>query len=242
MKTIGLIGGLSPQSTAQYYLALCDGVRERFGGLNAPEILISSVNQEEILSLRNQNRWAEVGDILAARARALEAAGTDFVLIACNSVHHVADTVEKALNVPFLHIADATAHAISRAGLETVGLLGTRFTMEMDFYHDRLARYGIAAILPEKQDRAAINRIIFEELCKGQVRPDSRDTYIRVARDMETQGAQGLILGCTEIGMLIGQKDFAGDCSFPVFDTTLLHIAAALDLALRGETRRGAAA
>ncbi len=238
MKTIGLIGGLSPQSTAEYYTAINDGVRQRLGGLNGADMLVASVNQEEVTSLREQGRWDRVGEILTDRAKRLEGAGAGCILIACNSVHHVADALESEINIPFLHIAECTAMPIQRAGLQKVGLLGTRYTMEMDFYHARLGRFGVEALVPGGEDRETVNTIIFGELCKGIVRPESKQAYIDISKKLLADGAQGLILGCTEIGMLIGQDDFEA----PVFDSTRLHVEAVLEFALGNLKTEGEAA
>ena len=231
MRTIGLIGGLSPQSTAHYYEWINDGVRERLGGLNGASMIIASVNQQEITDLREESRWPEVAEILSGKARLLENAGADFVMIACNSVHHVAEKVEQALAIPFLHIADPTAAAMKKQGITCAGLLGTKYTMKMEFYRSRLKKYGIETVVPDDEGCSHINSIIFGELCKGIVTDESRKDFIKIARSLFDKGAQGLILGCTEIDMIIDQKDFEQ----PVFDTTRLHIAKALAYSL-GDT------
>lgn len=220
MKTIGVIGGLSPQSTVTYYREICEGVRRVRGGLSGPPLLIASVNQQEILELREAGRWDRVGEILSDAARGLERAGAGCVLIACNSVHKVAEMVEKSISVPFLHIVDATAAGILAKGANRIGLLGTRYSMEMGFYQERLRRFGIEAIIPEKPVRDEIHRIIFEELCIGSIRPESKKFFLEAAWALSDAGAGGLVLGCTEIDLLIGQADFP----FPVFDSTALHI------------------
>lgn len=223
MKTIGVIGGLSPQSTITYYREICEGVRRVRGGLSGPPLLIASVNQQEILELREAGRWDRVGEILSDAARGLERAGSSCVMIACNSVHKVADVVEKSISVPFLHIVDATAAGALAKGVRKVGLLGTRYSMEMGFYQERLQRFGVEAIVPEKPVRDEIHRIIFEELCIGQIRPDSKKFFLEAAWGLFDAGAEGLVLGCTEIDLIIGPQDF----SLPVFDSTALHIARA---------------
>ncbi len=237
MRTIGLIGGLSPQSTAHYYEWLNQGVRERLGGLNGASMLIASVNQQEITDLREEGRWPEVADILCDKAVKLEEAGADFVMISCNSVHHVAEKVEKSVRIPFLHIADPPAQAMRRKGITCAGLLGTKYTMKMEFYRSRLKRYGIEALIPDEEGCDRINRIIFDELCKGIVKPESKQAYLEIAATLFSQGAKGLILGCTEIDMIIDQSDFEQ----PVFDSTKLHIEKALAYAL-GDTNTISAA
>lgn len=220
MKTIGVIGGLSPQSTITYYREICEGVRRARGGLSGPPLLVASVDQQEILELREAGRWERVGEILSEAAQALERGGAECVLIACNSVHKVAETVEKSISVPFLHIVDATAAGILAKGVGRIGLLGTRYSMEMGFYQERLRRFGIEAIVPEKPVRDEIHRIIFEELCIGLIRPESKKFFLEAAWELSDAGAGGLVLGCTEIDLIIGPEDFP----FPVFDSTALHI------------------
>lgn len=224
MQTLGLIGGLSPQSTLTYYREICEGVRLAKGGLTGPPLLISSVNQQEMVELRQAGQWDRVGDMLAAQARTLEGAGAGCVLIACNSVHKVADRVESALTVPFLHIVDATAAGIAATGVRAVGLLGTLYSMEMGFYQQRLERFNIATLVPPKPVRDAIHKIIFEELCIGAVRPSSKALFLEAAHDLAAAGAQGLVLGCTEIDLIVRPDDLP----FPVFDSTALHIARAV--------------
>jgi aspartate racemase len=231
MRTIGLIGGLSPQSTAHYYEWINDGVRERLGGLNGASMIIASVNQQEITDLREEGNWPQVADILSEKALTLENAGADFVMIACNSVHHVAEKIEHALAIPFLHIADPTAEAMKKQGITCAGLLGTKYTMKMEFYRNRLKRYGIETVIPDDENCSRINSIIFDELCKGVVKKESKQEYMDIAQSLFNNGAQGLILGCTEIDMIIDQRDFEQ----PVFDTTRLHIEKALAYAL-GDT------
>lgn len=235
MKTIGMIGGLSPQSTITYYREICEGVRRVRGGLSGPPLLIASVNQQEILDLREAGRWDRVGEILSGAAQGLERAGAACVLIACNSVHRVAETVEKSISAPFLHIVDATAAGILANNVSRVGLLGTRYSMEMGFYQERLRRFGIEAIVPEKPVRDEIHRIIFEELCIGAIRPESKKFFLEAAWELSDAGAGGLVLGCTEIDLIIGQEDFP----FPVFDSTALHIERATAFVLE---KAGAAA
>lgn len=236
MKTIGVIGGLSPQSTITYYREICEGVRlARGGGLRFPSLLIASVDQQEIVDLREAGRWDKVAAILSDSARALERAGADYVLIACNSVHKVAEEVEKSISVPFLHIVDATAEGARAAGINRLGLVGTRYSMETGFYQERLRRFGLEAIVPEKPARDEIHRIIFEELCLGVVRPESKKFFLEAGWSLADSGARGLILGCTEIDLIIGADDFP----FPVFDSTALHIAQAVRLAAEDPKEKG---
>ncbi|WP_184734505.1 aspartate/glutamate racemase family protein [Streptomyces netropsis] len=228
MKTIGLIGGMSWESTAEYYRILNERTRERLGGLHSARCVLHSVDFAEIEQLQVQGRWAEAGEVLAGAARSLEAAGADLLLICTNTMHKVADSVEAATSVPLLHLADATADAVRAAGLHRVGLLGTAFTMEQDFYRGRLAAGGLDVRVPNSEGRALVHRVIYEELCLGIVRDESRAAYRRVVEDLVAGGAEGVILGCTEIELLIGPED----SPVPVFPTARLHAEAAVDAAL----------
>ncbi|MFF5763483.1 aspartate/glutamate racemase family protein [Streptomyces tanashiensis] len=228
MKTIGLIGGMSWESTAEYYRLLNEFTRDRLGGLHSARCVLYSVNFAEIEQLQVQGRWAEAGEILAAAAQSLEAAGADMVLICTNTMHKVADQVEAAVSVPLLHLADATAVAVRASGLHRVGLLGTAFTMEQDFYRGRLEAGGLAVRVPDADGRAEVHRVIYEELCLGIVREESRAAYQRVIKDLVADGAEGVILGCTEIELLIGPED----SPVPVFPTARLHAEAAVQAAL----------
>lgn len=228
MRTIGLIGGMSWESTAEYYRILNERTRERLGGLHSARCVLHSLDFAEIEQLQVQGRWAEAGEILAAAARSLEAAGADLLLICTNTMHKVADSVEAAVSVPLLHLADATAAAVRAAGLRRVGLLGTAFTMEQDFYRGRLAAGGLDVRVPDSEGRALVHRVIYEELCLGVVRDASRAAYRRVVEDLVAEGAEGVILGCTEIELLIGPED----SPVPVFPTARLHAEAAVDAAL----------
>lgn len=228
MKTIGLIGGMSWESTAEYYRILNERTRERLGGLHSARCVLHSVDFAEIEQLQVQGRWAEAGDVLAGAARSLEAAGADLLLICTNTMHKVADSVEAAVSVPLLHLADATAAAVRAAGLRRVGLLGTAFTMEQDFYRGRLAAGGLDVRVPDAEGRALVHRVIYEELCLGVVREASRADYRRVVEELVAEGAEGVILGCTEIELLIGPED----SPVPVFPTARLHAEAAVDAAL----------
>ncbi|MEV4873091.1 aspartate/glutamate racemase family protein [Streptomyces syringium] len=228
MRTIGLIGGMSWESTAEYYRILNERTRERLGGLHSARCVLHSLDFAEIEQLQVQGRWAEAGEVLAAAARSLEAAGADLLLICTNTMHKVADSVEAAVSVPLLHLADATAAAVRAAGLRRVGLLGTAFTMEQDFYRGRLAADGLDVRVPDSEGRALVHRVIYEELCLGVVRDASRAAYRRVVEDLVAEGAEGVILGCTEIELLIGPED----SPVPVFPTARLHAEAAVDAAL----------
>ncbi|MDD3674753.1 aspartate/glutamate racemase family protein [Thauera propionica] len=231
MKVIGLIGGMSWESTVPYYRLINEGVKARLGGLHSAKIVLYSVDFAEIERLQHRGEWDEAGALLADAARALERAGADFVVLCTNTMHKVAPAIEAAVAIPLLHIADPTAAAIHQAGLSCVGLLGTRFTMEQDFYRARLTdRHGIDVVIPDDDDRALVHRVIYEELCLGRVEEASRLAYRDVIQRLVAQGAQGVILGCTEISMLVGVEDAA----VPLFDTTGLHAAAAVQVALAG--------
>ena len=229
MKTIGLIGGMSWESTLPYYRLLNEGVKHRLGGLHSARVVLYSVDFHDIERLQHAGRWDEAGAMLASAARALQAAGADFLLLCTNTMHKVAPAIETAVTIPLLHIADPTAEAVKQAGIRTVGLLGTRFTMEEDFYRGRLAaRHGLEVIIPDVADRDLVHRVIYEELCLGVTRDASRTAYRDVIGRLVAQGAQGIILGCTEIGLLVKPED----APVPLFDTTLLHAANAVDVAL----------
>ncbi|AKG46587.1 aspartate racemase [Streptomyces xiamenensis] len=228
MKVIGLIGGMSWESTAEYYRLLNTLTRDRLGGLHSARCVLYSVDFAEIERLQVQGRWQEAGEILADAARALERAGAELVLICTNTMHKVADQVAAAVSVPLLHLADATAVAVRAAGVRTVGLLGTAFTMEQDFYRGRLEAGGLKVCVPSADERAVVHRIIYEELCLGVVRDASREEFQRVIGRLVERGAEGVILGCTEIELLIGERH----SPVPVFPTTRLHVEAALRQAL----------
>ncbi|MFG1603346.1 aspartate/glutamate racemase family protein [Actinoplanes sp. NPDC049265] len=224
MRTIGLIGGMSWESTAEYYRLLNELTRDRLGGLHSARCVVYSVDFAEIEQLQVQGRWAEAGEILADAARALAAAGADLLLIGTNTMHKVADQVAAAVPIPLLHLADATADAVRAAGVTRVGLLGTAFTMEQDFYRGRLAGHGLDVLVPEPEDRALVHRVIYDELCLGVVDDRSRKEYRRIIENLVAAGAEGVILGCTEIELLVGPKD----SPVPVFPTTRLHAEAAV--------------
>jgi|SRR6056297_516248 len=229
MKTLGLIGGMSWESTLPYYRCINERVRERLGGLHSARLILYSVDFDEIERLQRADRWEEAGRVLADVAARLERAGAEALVLCTNTMHKVAPAIESATGVPLLHIADATGAAITAAGLHSVGLLGTRFTMEEDFYRRRLEQdHGLAVLAPEADDRAAADRIIFEELCRGRVTAASREIYRGIIARLAARGAQGVILGCTEIGLLVSARD----AEVPLFDTTALHAAGAADFAL----------
>jgi aspartate racemase len=228
MKTIGILGGMSAASTQTYYRELCDLTRHRLGGLHSPELLIRSLDFAGIEALQMAGDWAAAGQILNAEARALERGGADLLILATNTMHKLADEMMQGVGIPLIHIADATAEAIHAADLSRPGLMATAFTMEQGFYTGRLAAAGLSPILPGAADRAETHRIIYDELCKDITLPESRAIYEGIAARLVQAGADSLILGCTEVGMLLN----AGNVPVPVFDTTLVHCAAALDAAL----------
>jgi len=230
VRTIGLLGGMSWESTAEYYRIINQRTAETLGGLHSAKLVLYSVDFEEIAACQKQGDWTKTGDILADAAKHVVGAGADVVLIGTNTMHIVADAVTAAINVPLLHIVDAVAQRIVDFGMSRVGLLGTTFTMEKDFYRDRLRTAGgIDAILPDKQDRDAVNRIIFEELCCGRILEESRRYVIGLLDQLATQGAEGVVLACTELPMLVQQSD----TPVKVFDTTAIHAEAAVDYALQ---------
>jgi aspartate racemase len=228
LKTIGLLGGMSWESTIPYYRHINEAVRVRLGGLHSAKILLVSVDFHDIEALMRSGRWHEAGAALGASARVLESAGADFLLLCTNTLHKVAPAIEAAVRIPLCHIIDPTAARIRREGLARVGLLGTRLTMEQAFYRDRLQSHGIEVLVPPAPDREAIDRIIFEQLCQGRLLDESRERYRRAIAGLVDQGAQAVVLGCTEISLLIGPPD----SPVPLFDTTRLHALAAVDLAL----------
>ena len=228
MQTIGLLGGMSWESTVTYYQIINQAVKERLGGLHSARCILYSVEFDEIERCQSSGDWARSGEILAQAAQALERAGADFILICTNTMHKVYDQVQAAVSIPILHIADLTLAALRAQGIRRVALLGTAYTMEQDFYKRRLTEGGLEVLIPGESDRREINRVIFQELCRGILSPDSRALFLRVLEDLRSAGAEGAILGCTEIGLLIGQ----GDTSLPLFDTTQIHAQAAAALAL----------
>ena len=228
MKTIGLLGGMSWESTELYYRLINEETRRLQGGLHSAPIAMVSVDFEEIEAYQQRGDWAAAADVLAGKARQVEAAGADFLLICTNTMHKVASEVEAAINIPLLHLADATARRIKQAGLDTVGLLGTRFTMEQDFYRGRLAAQGLNVLVPPEEDRGLVHRVIYEELCLGQINVNSRVEFLRIIDSLQAAGAQGVIEGCTEIVMLVQQAH----TSVPLFDTTSIHAREAVAAAL----------
>ena len=232
MKVIGLIGGMSWESTVPYYCRINELVKLRLGGLHSARVVLYSVDFHDIENLQHAGRWDEAGEILAAAARAVAAAGADFIVLCTNTMHKVVGAIQGAVMIPVLHIADATALEIRRAGLRRVGLLATRFTMEQDFYRGRLeSQHGIDVIVPEQAERELVHRVIYDELCLGTIRDASRERYREIIARLVNRGAEGIIYGCTEIGLLVSQAD----SPVPVFDTTQIHASAAVDLALAGE-------
>lgn len=227
-RIIGMLGGMSWESTAEYYRLANQLVRARLGGLHSARLLVASVDFADVEQLQAEGEWERAGAMLAALARSLEAAGAELLLLCTNTMHKVAPQVESAVSVPLLHIADTTAMAVRNEGLETVGLLGTAFTMEQAFYRERLARHGLNVLVPAAPERAEVHRIIYEELCLGQVLPTSRQAYLEVIGHLVAAGAQGVILGCTEIELLIGPQD----CEVPVFPSTRIHVEAAIERSL----------
>jgi aspartate racemase len=229
MRTIGLIGGMSWESTVPYYRVINTMVNERLGGLHSAKVVLYSVDFHEIERLQQSDAWDEAGRVLARAGHALRLAGADFLVLCTNTMHKVAPAIEHAAGIPLLHIADPTAEAITRAGLKTVGLLGTRFTMEQAFYRDRLrTHHGLDVVIPPAADREIVHRIIYEELCRGIVRTDSRTAYHRIIQHLVADGAQGVILGCTEISLLVDPLD----APVRLFDTTNLHARKAAEWAL----------
>ncbi len=228
MKRIGLIGGMSWESTALYYRLLNQGVADRLGGLHSADLVLASVDFAPIARLQADGRWDEAGGVLAERARHLEAAGAELLVLCTNTMHQVAPAIEAAVTVPLLHIIDVTAAAAREAGLRRLGLLATGFTMGQPFYRDRLATHDLDAIVPDAAGRELVHRIIYDELCRGVITEDSRRRVRAVVEDLVARGADGIILGCTEIELLVGPAD----SPVPVLPTTALHAAAALDAAL----------
>jgi aspartate racemase len=229
LKTIGLIGGMSWESTVPYYQQINETIKHRLGGLHSAKIVLYSVDFHDIERLQHAGNWTAAGALLADAARSLEAAGADFLVLCTNTMHKVAPMIEAAVSISLFHIADPTAAEIKRAGHSTIGLLGTRFTMEQAFYRDRLSeRHGLQVIVPNAADRDIIHRIIYDELCLGVVLPKSRSEYRRIMEHLATQGAQAIILGCTEISLLVSQSD----AQVPLFNTTAIHARAAAEEAL----------
>jgi aspartate racemase len=230
MKTIGLIGGMSWESSIEYYRIINETVKRRLGGLHSAKLVMVSVDFGEIEPLQHQGRWGDAGQILIDAAQSLERGGSGCVVICTNTMHKLADSIQTAIHIPLLHIADATAEKIQSQGLHKIGLLGTRFTMEEGFYKGRLAtRYGMEIVIPEDADREMIHQVIYNELCLGKILPESKARFSAMMQRLEAQGVEGIILGCTEIGLLVKPED----SKVPLFDTTLIHAEAAADWSLQ---------
>jgi aspartate racemase len=234
MKTIGLLGGMSWQSTLDYYRLINEGVSQRVGGLHSAKIVMYSVDFADIERLQCVEDWPGMAAILVEAAQKIAAAGADCLLICTNTMHKVAPEIADSISIPLLHIADATAEVLVKDQIESVGLLGTAFTMEQGFYRERLAdHYGLTVLIPDQRDREIIHKIIYQELCLGQVIPESRDQYLRIISDLADKGAEAVILGCTEIGMLVSQAD----APIKLLDTTKIHAQKAVEYAVRGKHR-----
>ncbi len=228
MKTIGLIGGMSWESSLEYYRIINEEVKHRLGGLHSAECILYSVDFEKIERYQKEGDWESAGEVLGDVALSLEKAGADYIVICTNTMHKVVESIEEKIRIPILHIADATAKQIQQTDIQTVGLLGTKYTMEQDFYKSRIESNGIKVIVPNTEERAEINRIIFDELVLGEINQKSRDYYKQVIQGLIEDGAEGIILGCTEIGLLVKQEDSKA----PLFDTTVIHAMAAVNKAL----------
>ncbi|MGH0631744.1 aspartate/glutamate racemase family protein [Bacillus pacificus] len=229
MKTIGLIGGMSWESTAEYYRIINEEIKKRLGGLHSAKCIINSVDFEEIERFQSNGDWNGAGEVLGNAAYSLQMGGADFIIICTNTMHKVIEKIKKNIHIPVLHIADATAKEMKRKGIQTVGLLGTKYTMEQDFYKSRIEENHIKVTVPSKTDRDKINEVIYTELCLGKIVSQSREYYKRVIEELVQEGAQGIILGCTEIGLLVKQEDV----SVPIFDTTYIHAVEAVHFALQ---------
>jgi len=228
LKTIGLIGGMSWESTQTYYRLINQKVRDELGGLHSAKLVLYSVDFAEIETLQHQGDWQATAEILGSVGRSVESAGADFLVLCTNTMHKVAPQIERAVSIPLLHIADATAKVLKKDGVTCVGLLGTRFTMEQTFYLGRLQDHGIRVVVPDGPQRERIHSVIYNELCRGVVKPDSKAVYLEVVASLAERGAQGVILGCTEIGLLIQ----GSDTNVPLYDTTEIHAEQAVQLAL----------
>lgn len=231
MKTIGLIGGISWESSSEYYRLINEAVNAKLGGLHSAKCILYSVDFAEIEILQRQNRWPEAAKILIEAARCLENGGADFLVICANTMHKVADDIQAEVHIPLLHIADVTARQVVQKGIHRVGLLGTRYTMEESFYSERLRqKFALDVLIPNAEDRLLVHRVIFEELVLGKILQSSKEQFIHIMGRLIGEGAEGIILGCTEIGLLIQSED----CRVPLFDTTKIHALAAVEYALTG--------
>ncbi|MBR9875692.1 MAG: aspartate/glutamate racemase family protein [Vibrionaceae bacterium] len=229
MKTVGMLGGMSWESTASYYKALNEGVKSRLGGLHSAKICLYSVDFDEIEKLQHQGKWSETAQILAEAAKSVERGGADFLMICTNTMHKVVPEIESHISIPILHIADATAESLVQDGVTKVGLLGTRFTMEQDFYKGRISeKFGIEVVVPNVDEQTVVHDIIYQELCLGEIKSESRDRYLKIIANLHAQGAQAVILGCTEIALLVKQSD----TTVPLYDTTEIHAAHGVEWAL----------
>jgi aspartate racemase len=230
MKMIGMLGGMSWESSLEYYRLINEAVHGRLGGLHSARSLMVSVDFAEIEEMQRQGRWEQATRLMIEAAQSVQAGGADFLIICTNTMHKMADEVQQGIGIPLLHIADATAQAVLARGLQKVGLLGTRFTMEQDFYRRRLSeRYHLDVLIPGSADRAIVHRIIYDELVLGRIEPVSKAEYLRIIASLAEAGAEGIILGCTEIGLLVSQAD----CTLPLFDTTRIHAMAAVQFAVQ---------
>ena len=228
MKTIGLIGGMSWESTIPYYRIINEAVKEKLGGLHSAKIILYSVEFDEIEKCQSSGEWEKSGEILGNAAKGIENAGADFILICTNTMHKVAPQIASMINIPIIHIADATAGELEKRNIKTVGLLGTKYTMTQDFYKQRLIDRGIKVVIPDEEDIETVNSVIFDELCVGKIEDSSREKYKKIIKILADKGAEGVILGCTEIGLLISQTDV----DIPVFDTTVIHAKRAAELSM----------
>ena len=228
MKTIGLIGGMSWESTVEYYRLINEGIKARMGGFHSAKCLLYSVNFEEIELFMRTSQWDKISAELIKAAKTLENAGADFLLLCTNTMHKLYEQIQQELKIDLLHIADAAAEKVLQANIKKVGLLGTRQTMEQDFYRLRFEQKGIQVLIPEEKERGIVHRVIFEELCLGKINPDSKDEYIKIIEELTAKGAEGIILGCTEIPLLIKQEN----SRVPLFDTTCIHAMKAVDRAI----------
>ena len=229
-KIIGMIGGVSWESTALYYKLMNQAVREKLGGLNSAKIILYSLNYEPIVDLERQGKWDKIGDELADVAKTLQDGGADFIILCCNTLHKVTPSIEQAVTIPFLHIADAAGNILAAKRIQKVGLLGTQFTMEDGFYSSRLeSKFGIEIVLPTEVDRKQLDSIIYDELCQGKILPKSKEILIQMIQDLTNNGAEAILLACTELGMLIDESEV----NIPLYDTTLLHVNEAISWSMK---------